>query len=55
MHAGNVMDKSWIDIKDRANIRYIRGIDSFLQWAFSQNGVKDLIRYPCKGCRNSYV
>ncbi|KAK4263380.1 hypothetical protein QN277_028798 [Acacia crassicarpa] len=46
------MDKSWLNIKDRGNVAYIRGVDNFLAWAFSQHGVTSKIRCPCKKCRN---
>ena len=44
------MDKSWIKITNRAEPAYIRGVDIFLDWAFTQSGVKDMIRCLCKGC-----
>ncbi|KAI9127246.1 hypothetical protein K1719_001805 [Acacia pycnantha] len=46
------MNKSWLNIKDRGNITYIRGVDHFLEWAFTQHGVTNEIRCPCKKCRN---
>jgi len=47
------MDKSWIQIKNRADPTYIRGIDSFIDWAFNQQGVNTVIRCPCRGCMNT--
>ncbi|XP_016483469.2 uncharacterized protein LOC107804154 isoform X1 [Nicotiana tabacum] len=47
------MDKSWLNIKNRWDIRYIEGIDNFLGWAYSQPNVSTMIRCPCKGCRNT--
>ena len=32
--------------------RSIRGVDNFLEWAFTQHGVTNKIRCPCKKCRN---
>ncbi|XP_075077855.1 uncharacterized protein LOC107783622 isoform X2 [Nicotiana tabacum] len=47
------MDKCWLTIRNRADRRYIRGIDGFLDWAYSQPNVSSLIRCPCKGCMNT--
>lgn len=47
------MDKSWIDIKNRADPIYMRGIDSFLERAYNQTRVIKTIRCPCKRCRNT--
>ncbi|KAM3397800.1 hypothetical protein P3S68_001313 [Capsicum galapagoense] len=47
------MDKSWLNITNRVNQRYRDGVDSFLNWAFSQSGVSTIIRCPCKECRNT--
>lgn len=47
------MDKSWLNIKSRSDRRYIRGIDNFLDWAYSQPNVNTVIRCPCKGCKNT--
>jgi len=47
------MDKSWLNIKNRADRAYIRGVDGFLEWAYTQLGVNDMIRCPCKRCMNT--
>ncbi|XP_075076774.1 uncharacterized protein LOC142163391 [Nicotiana tabacum] len=47
------MDKSWLNIRDRCDNKYIKGIDDFLGWAYSQPNVSSVIRCPCKGCRNT--
>ncbi|XP_019264215.1 PREDICTED: uncharacterized protein LOC109241851 [Nicotiana attenuata] len=47
------MDKSWLNIKNKYDKRYIKGIDNFLNWAYSQPNVSTVIRCPCKGCRNT--
>ncbi|OIT30114.1 hypothetical protein A4A49_52953 [Nicotiana attenuata] len=43
------MDKNWLNIKNRCDIRYIEGIDDFLDWAYSQPNMSIMIRWPCKG------
>ena len=47
------MEKSWVKIKNRADPTYIRGIDSFLEWAYNQPKAENVIRCPCKGCMNT--
>ncbi|XP_060170851.1 uncharacterized protein LOC132601805 [Lycium barbarum] len=47
------MDKSWLNIRNRVDQRYRGGVESFLNWAFSQPGVSTIIRCPCKGCMNT--
>ncbi|XP_060202370.1 uncharacterized protein LOC132630789 [Lycium barbarum] len=47
------MDKSWLNIRNRVDQRYRDGVESFLNWAFSQLGVSTIIRCPCKGCMNT--
>ncbi|XP_075087801.1 uncharacterized protein LOC142169788 [Nicotiana tabacum] len=51
--AGKDMDKSWLNIRDRCDKRYIKGIDDFLGWAYNQSNVSSVIRCPCKGYRNT--
>ncbi|MDV3166648.1 MAG: hypothetical protein Q8807_03245 ['Waltheria sp.' little leaf phytoplasma] len=45
------LDKNWINIGDRRQIEYIRGVDDFLEFAF-KNTTSNLIQCPCKNCRN---
>ncbi|KAM3284810.1 hypothetical protein P3S67_023609 [Capsicum chacoense] len=47
------MDKSWLNITNRADLRYRDGVDNFLNWAFNQSEVSTIIRCPCKECRNT--
>ncbi|XP_016467537.1 uncharacterized protein LOC107790148 isoform X1 [Nicotiana tabacum] len=47
------MDKSWLTIRNRADRRYIRGIDGFLDWAYNQPNASSMICCPCKGCMNT--
>ncbi|KAM3337570.1 hypothetical protein P3S68_031895 [Capsicum galapagoense] len=47
------MDKSWLDISNRSDQRYRDGVDNFLNWAFSQSGLRTIIQCPCKECRNT--
>ncbi|KAM7276790.1 hypothetical protein ACFE04_018656 [Oxalis oulophora] len=45
------MEKSWIKITDRKNKKYIDGVNTFLNWAFSQPGVPNHVLCPCKKCK----
>ncbi|XP_021750930.1 uncharacterized protein LOC110716606 isoform X1 [Chenopodium quinoa] len=48
-------DKEWTKINDRSLVEYIKGVDNFLNFAFS-NVIEDdntaTIRCPCDNCRN---
>jgi len=46
------MDKQWLNIKNKADQTYIKGVDDFLEWAHSQPGVYGMIRCPCNQCMN---
>ncbi|KAG5573253.1 hypothetical protein H5410_063019 [Solanum commersonii] len=35
------MDKSWLNIRNRVDQRYRDGVEGFLNWAFSQPGLRD--------------
>lgn len=48
-----MLDKKWMEINDRASLEYIKGVDLFLEFAFGQPGVSDMIRCPCNRCRNT--
>ena len=47
------MDKSWIHLKNRIDPKYVEGMDTFLEFAYSQQGVNNRIRCPCNKCRNT--
>lgn len=47
------MDKSWLNVGNRADPRYIQGADNFLEWAYSKLRVGSKLRCPCKKCRNT--
>jgi len=47
------MDKKWLNINNKADQVYIKGVDGFLEWAYSQPRVNGMIRCPCKLCVNT--
>ena len=49
------LNKEWVTIEDRASHEYVKGVDHFLNFAFSSVLVSDAnatIRCPCDKCRN---
>jgi hypothetical protein len=46
------MDKNWMDLP-RQTDEYIKGVDSFLEYAFSKSAKGNTILCPCKVCKNS--
>nr|XP_016477883.1 PREDICTED: uncharacterized protein LOC107799304 [Nicotiana tabacum] len=48
-----MLDKSWLNIRNRVDQRYRDGVDNFLNWAFSQPTVNTMIQCPCKGYMNT--
>ncbi|KAG8386979.1 hypothetical protein BUALT_Bualt03G0204900 [Buddleja alternifolia] len=52
--ASIAMDKSWIDEKDRFNVVYITGVESFLKFSRENTLCFDgKILCPCNDCRNT--
>lgn len=54
------LDKTWMDIHDRCDSRYIDGVEYFLEFAFHDDRTifrygenKELIQCPCKKCFNT--
>nr|XP_007153390.1 hypothetical protein PHAVU_003G031100g [Phaseolus vulgaris]ESW25384.1 hypothetical protein PHAVU_003G031100g [Phaseolus vulgaris] len=43
------MDKSWIDMP-RNTLKYMEGLNKFLDFAFANNGVRGKIICPCQKC-----
>jgi len=48
------MDKSWMRCTDRSSDVYLKGVESFLQFAFKQSELEDEIPCPCKECNNVF-
>ncbi|XP_028102662.1 uncharacterized protein LOC114301906 [Camellia sinensis] len=46
------MDKSWMSSRNRLSSEYREGVKSFLQFAMTNVGVDNRIRYPCMDCLN---
>ena len=44
------MDKSWIRCTDRSSDVYLKGVESFLQFAFMQSKQENEIPCPCEKC-----
>ncbi|KAK8916336.1 hypothetical protein KSP39_PZI022450 [Platanthera zijinensis] len=51
------MDKSWIDLQNRASSEYIHGVDKFLDYAYQNktDSSETRIYCPCKKCCNTYL
>lgn len=56
------LDKSWMDIPNRLDVRYCNGCREFLQWAFHDDNIrfrhgkdKEFIQCPCKKCHNTVL
>ena len=45
------MDKRWMDMPMHTD-EYIKGVDSFLEFAFSNSAKGNKILCPCKACKN---
>ncbi|XP_057425376.1 uncharacterized protein LOC130718765 [Lotus japonicus] len=45
-------NRGWIKLKDRTLPEYLKGIDDFLNFAFSGSKPKRFIRCPCSKCNN---
>jgi len=45
------MDKTWMDMPRKTD-EYIKGVDSFLEFAFSNSAKGNKILCPCKVCKN---
>ncbi|XP_049353828.1 uncharacterized protein LOC125818345 [Solanum verrucosum] len=48
------MDKSWMCCTDRSSDVYLKGVESFLQFAFKQSELEDEIPCSCKKCNNVF-
>ncbi|WVZ62416.1 hypothetical protein U9M48_012172 [Paspalum notatum var. saurae] len=48
-----IMDKSWMDMPRQTN-EYIKGVDNFLDFAFSNSAKANKILCPCKACQNCF-
>ncbi|XP_049399904.1 uncharacterized protein LOC125863991 [Solanum stenotomum] len=48
------MDKSCMRCTDRSSDVYLKGVESFLQFAFKQSELEDEIPCPCKKCNNVF-
>ncbi|KAH0655576.1 hypothetical protein KY285_030458 [Solanum tuberosum] len=48
------MDKFWMRCTDRSSDVYLKGVESFLQFAFKQSELEDEIPCPCKKCNNVF-
>lgn len=46
------LDKSWMDIGNRLDPNYIRGVETFLDFAFQHTKSGNLIYCPCRKCFN---
>lgn len=53
----NIPDKSWMNIDNRFDKEYIRGVEKFLEWALANNKrlAPGYIPCPCKKCRNKDI
>ncbi|KAL3820297.1 hypothetical protein ACJIZ3_006202 [Penstemon smallii] len=48
------MDKSWISLDDRTRPEYEKGVQEFLEFAYSSIEPHEKIRCPCVRCNNVY-
>ncbi|KAH7839003.1 hypothetical protein Vadar_033603 [Vaccinium darrowii] len=48
------MDKSWIDLPTRVSMEYLKGIDEFIEFAYSSRPEGSFISCPCRRCENIY-
>lgn len=47
------MDKSWIELRNRASREYFDGVDKFLDFAYQHND-NPYIKCPCRKCLNRF-
>ena len=54
-----ILNKAWVEVKDRSSIDYVNGVDEFLNFSLSKVREDDrdstTIRCPCNCCRNIFL
>ncbi|KAH7849317.1 hypothetical protein Vadar_016185 [Vaccinium darrowii] len=53
-HLVGKMDKSWIDLPTQVSMEYLKGIDEFIEFAYSSRPEGSFISCPCRRCENRY-